>query len=154
MKNMKTIESVLLDVQNRGHPLLVWDDDLDDEIQSLAGIYYMPPKRITNQLLTVDSIKPCPEHDDVLRHYVQHVRGCDAADLIASPDLMQWTPEHIMIADECEHPEDYEGERPEFEVWFDMCAWWSLADMLANRDMMRVNGDVVGTLELLDAEIL
>lgn len=45
-------------------------------------------------------------------------------------------------------------ERLEFDVDGHDCAWWTLDQMRADERMRAVNGDLLGTLELIDAGLL
>lgn len=50
--------------------------------------------------------------------------------------------------------EFYRGDHLEFDVNGHDCSWWTLDEMLADPRMMRVNGDLLGTLELIEAGLL
>ena len=45
-------------------------------------------------------------------------------------------------------------DRLEFDVDGHDCSWWTLDQMLADPRMRAVNGDLLGTLELIDAGLL
>ena len=45
-------------------------------------------------------------------------------------------------------------DRLEFDVSGHDCTWWTLDEMLADPRMRAVNGDLIGTLELIERELL
>ena len=78
----------------------------------------------------VDSHKPCPQHDDAIRHYVYTIGFYD---IDAAADY-EW---------DCVH-----------NHYLIDCSWWTLDQMRADERMRAVNGDLIGTLELIERELL
>lgn len=168
---MKTIESAIAVIRNSGRILLTWDDDWDSwllpnttihepdtpehALRSLA-IDYLPciPSRPASGTLMVDSHKPCPEHDDAIRHYVYTLGVYDI-----DPDAdYEWDCVHnhyvIDLEDWQDETEFYRLDHLEFDVDGHDCTWWTLDQMLADPRMRAVNGDLLGTLELIDRGLL
>ena len=170
---MKTIESAIAVIRNSGRILLTWDDDWDGwllpnttihepdttehALRSLA-IDYLPcmPFRLYDipPALMVDSHKPCPQHGDAIRHYV-HAIGFYDIDVAAD---YEWDCVHnhyvIDIDDWQDETEFRRLDRLEFDVDGHECTWWTLDQMLADPRMRAVNGDLLGTLELIERGLL
>lgn len=146
---MKTIESAIAIIRNSGRILLTWDDDWDswllpnqtihepdtpEHAQGTLAIDYLPcmPFRYYRvpPTLIVDSYKPCPEHDCVINHYLI--------------DMDDWEGE----------TEFHRLDHFEFDVSGHDCTWWTLDEMLADPRMRAVNGDLLGTLELIETGLL
>lgn len=170
---MKTIASAIAVIRNSGRILLTWDDEWDSwllpnttihepdtpehALRSLA-IDYLPciPTRLYDMppTLMVDSHKPCPEHDDAIRHYVHTIGFYDI-----DPDAdYQYDCVHnhylVDLEDWQSETEFYRFDHLEFDVDGHDCTWWTLDEMLADERMRAVNGDLLGTLELIDAGLL
>lgn len=170
---MKTIESAIAIIRNSGRILLTWDDDWgswllpnltihepdapEHALRSLA-IDYLPcmPFRLYDipPALVVDSRKPCPQHDDVPRHYAYTIGFYD----IDLPADYEWDCVHnhylIDLEDWQGETEFYRLDRLEFDVDGHDCTWWTLDQMLADPRMRAVNGDLLGTLELIETGLL
>lgn len=170
---MKTIESAVAVIRNSGRILLTWDNywdcwllpnstihdpgTPDHALRSLA-IDYLPcmPTRLYDipPTLMVDSHKPCPQHDDAIRHYVYTIGFYDLD--VAADYEWDCVHNHYLI-----DIDDWEGEAEfhrldhfEFDVDGHECTWWTLDQMLADPRMRRVNADLLGTLELIERELL
>lgn len=168
---MRHIESALAVIRNSGRILLYWDDDWDcwllptttiheprtaaDTLRSLLSDY-LPcmPIRPTTPTLMVDSYKPCPEHDDAIRHYIYTIGFYDI-DMAAD---YEWDCVHnhylIDVDDWQDETEFHRLDHFEFDVDGHDCTWWTLDQMHADPRMRAVNGDLLGTLELLDTGLL
>ena len=172
--HMETIESAIAVIRNSGRILLTWDDGWDcwllpnrtihepdtpgHALRSLA-IDYLPCMRTRlcgmPPTLMVDSRKPCPQHDGAIRHYVYTIGFYDI-----HPDA------DYGCGDVCDHHlVDIDGWRGEcgfhgvdhfvFDIGVEpdrrTCTWWTVDEMRADRRMRAVNGDLIGTLELVGA---
>lgn len=175
--HMETIESAIAVIRNSGRILLTWDDEwdcwllpnqtihepdtTDHALRSLA-IDYLPcmPPRLwdTTSSLVIDSHKPCPQHDDAIRHYVYTIGFYDIY-----PDAdyrYEDVYSHYLI-----DVDDWQGECDFYGIdhfMFDIgvepdrrtCTWWTIDEMRADPRMRAVNGDLIGTLELIEAGLL
>lgn len=167
---MKTIESAIAVIRNSGRILLAWDDEWDcwllpnqtihepdtpdHALRSLA-IDYLPcmPTRLYDipPTLMVDSHKPCPQHDGAIRHYVYTIGFYDLD--VATDYEWDCVRNHYIIdvddwQDETEfHSLDHLG----FDVGGHACTWWTVDEMRSDPRMRAVNGDLVGTLGLIEA---
>lgn len=167
--HMKTIESAIAVIRNSGRILLTWDDDwgswllpnatihepdTPDHAQGALAIDYLPcmPTRPASGVLMVDSHKPCPQHDDAIRHYVYTIGFYDI-DPDGDYDCM-YTDYLIDIDDWQAINDRYETYHFAFDAAGCYCSWWTLDEMLADERMRAVNGDLLGTLELIDAGLL
>lgn len=170
---MKTIESAIAVIRNSGRILLAWDDEWDcwllpnqtihepdtpdHALRSLA-IDYLPcmPTRLYDipPTLMVDSHKPCPQHDDAIRHYVYTIGFYD---LDVATDY-EWDCVHnhyIIDVDDWQDECDFYGlDHLEFDVDGHDCTWWTIDEMRADPRMRAVNGDLIGTLEIIEAGLL
>lgn len=170
---MKTIESAIAVIRNSGRILLAWDDEWDcwllpnqtthepdtpdHALRSLA-IDYLPcmPPRLwdTTGSLVIDSHKPCPQHDDTIRHYVYTIGFYD---LDVATDY-EWDCVHnhylIDVDDWQDETEFHSLDHLEFDVNGHDCTWWTIDEMRADQRMRAVNGDLIGTLELIEAGLL
>jgi hypothetical protein len=171
---METIESAIAVIRNSGRILLTWDDEWDcwllpnqtihdpdtpdHALRSLAidylpciptRLYYIPPT------LMVDSHKPCPQHDDAIRHYVYTIGFYDLD--VATDYEWDCVHNHYLI-----DVDDWQGECDFYGIdhfMFDIgiepdrrtCTWWTIDEMRADPRMRAVNGDLIGTLELIEA---
>lgn len=174
---MKTIESAIAVIRNSGRILLTWDDEWDcwllpnqtihepdtpdHALRSLA-IDYLPcmPPRLwdTTSSLVIDSHKPCPQHDDAIRHYVYTIGFYDLD--VATDYEWDCVHNHYLI-----DVDDWQGECDFYGIdhfMFDIgvepdrrtCTWWTIDEMRADPRMRAVNGDLIGTLELIEAGLL
>ena len=170
---MKTIESAIAVIRNSGRILLAWDDEWDcwllpnqtihepdtpdHALRSLA-IGYLPcmPPRLwdTTGSLVIDSHKPCPQHDDAIRHYVYTIGFYD---LDVATDH-EWDCVHnhyiIDVDDWQDETEFHSLDHLEFDVDGHDCTWWAIDEMRADQRMRAVNGDLIGTLELIGGGLL
>lgn len=174
---MKTIESAIAVIRNSGRILLAWDDEWgcwllpnqtihepgtpDHALRSLA-IDYLPcmPTRLCDMppTLMVDSHKPCPQHDDAIRHYVYTIGFYDLD--VATDCEWDCVRNHYII-----DVDDWQGECDFYGLdhfMFDIgvepdghaCTWWTIDEMRSDPRMRAVNGDLIGTLELIEAGLL
>ena len=174
---METIESAIAVIRNSGRILLTWDDEWDcwllpnqtihephtpdHALRSLA-IDYLPcmPTRLYDipPTLMVDSHKPCPQHDDAIRHYVYTLGFYDLD--VATDYEWDCVHNHYLI-----DVDDWQGECDFYGIdhfMFDIgvepdrrtCTWWTIDEMRADPRMRAVNGDLIGTLELIEAGLL
>lgn len=170
---METITSAIAVIRNRGRILLAWDDEWDcwllpnqtihgpdtpgHALRSLA-IDYLPcmPARLYDMppTLMVDSRKPCPQHDGAIRHYVYAIGFYDLD--VATGYEWDCVHNHCII-----DVDDWQGETGfhsldhlEFDVDGHDCALWAIDEMRADPRMRAVNGDLIGTLELIEAGLL
>lgn len=170
---MKTIENAIAVIRNSGRILLAWDDEWDcwllpnqtihepdtpdHALRSLA-IDYLPcmPPRLwdTTGSLVIDSHKPCPQHDDTIRHYVYTIGFYD---LDVATDY-EWDCVHnhyiIDVDDWQDETEFHSLDHLEFDVDGHDCTWWTIDEMRSDPRMRAVNGDLIGTLELIEAGLL
>lgn len=174
---MKTITSAIAVIRKSGRILLAWDDEWDcwllpnqtihdpdtpdHALRSLA-IDYLPCMRTRlydiPPTLMVDSHKPCPQHDDAIRHYVYTIGFYDIY-----PDADYRCGDvysHCLI-----DVDDWHGECDFYGIdhfMFDIgvepdrrtCTWWTIDEMRADQRMRAVNGDIIATLELIGAGLL
>lgn len=171
--HMETIESAIAVIRNSGRILLTWDDEWDcwllpnqtihepdtpdHALRSLA-IDYLPcmPTRLYDMppTLMVDSHKPCPQHDDAIRHYVYTIVFYD---LDVATDY-EWDCVHnhyiIDVDDWQDETEFHSLDHLEFDVDGRTYTWWTIDEMRADPRMRAVNGDLIGTLELIEAGLL
>lgn len=170
---METIESAIAVIRNSGRILLTWDDEWDcwllpnqtihepgtpdHALRSLA-IDYLPcmPTRLYDipPTLMVDSRKPCPQHDDTIRHYVYTLGFYDIY-----PDAdyrYEDVYNHYLIdVDDWQDETEFHSlDHLEFDVDGRTCTWWTVDEMRADPRMRAVNGDLIGTLELIEAGLL
>lgn len=174
---MKTIESAIAVIRNSGRILLTWDDEWDcwllpnqtihepdtpdHALRSLA-IDYLPcmPPRLwdTTSSLVIDSHKPCPQHDDAIRHYVYTIGFYDLD--VATDYEWDCVHNHYLIdvddwQDECDF---YGIDHFMFDIGVEpdrrTCTWWTIDEMRADPRMRAVNGDLIGALELIEAGLL
>ena len=162
---METIESAMAVIRNSGRILLAWDDGWDcwllpnqtihepgtpdHALRSLA-IDYLPcmPTRLYDipPTLMVDSHKPCPQHDDAIRHYVYTIGFYDLD--VATDYEWDCVHNHYII-----DVDDWQDET-EFDADGHACTWWTIDEMRSDPRMRAVNGDLIGTLELIEAGLL
>lgn len=174
---MKTITSAIAVIRNSGRILLTWDDEWDcwllpnqtihepdtpdHALRSLA-IDYLPcmPTRLYDipPTLMVDSHKPCPQHDDAIRHYVYTIGFYDIY-----PDADYRYEDvynhHLIDIDDWQGECDFYGiDHFMFDIGIEPdrhdCTWWTIDEMRADPRMRAVNGDLIGTLELIEAGLL
>lgn len=170
---MKTIESAIAIIRNSGRILLTWDDDWDswllpnatvhdpdtpEHAQGTLAIDYLPcmPFRYYRvpPTLMVDSHKPCPQHDDVPRHYIYTIGFYDI-DPAADYEHDCVINHYVIDVDDWEgEAESHRVDHFEFDVNRRTYTWWTLDQMLADERMRAVNGDLIGTLELIEAGLL
>ena len=172
---MKTIESAIAVIRNSGRILLTWDGEWDCWLLPNATIHEsrtadkslywavgdlgLPPRLWhTTSSLIVDSHKPCPQHDDTIRHYVYTLGFYDI-----DPDTdyrYEDVYNHYLIdiddwQGECEF---YGLDHLEFDIGIEpdrrTYTWWTLDQMLADPRMRHVNGDIIATLELIEVGLL
>lgn len=175
--HMETIESAIAVIRNSVRILLTWDDEWDcwllpnqtihdpgtpdHALRSLA-IDYLPcmPTRLYDipPTLMVDSHKPCPQHDDAIRHYVYTIGFYDLD--VATDYEWDCVHNHYLIdvddwQDECDF---YGLDHFMFDIGVEpdrrTCTWWTIDEMRADPRMRAVNGDLIGTLELIEAGLL
>lgn len=173
--HMKTIETALAVIRNSGHILLIWDGEwdcwllpnatihesrtADERLYWAVGDLGLPPRLWhTTSSLIVDSHKPCPQHDDTIRHYVYTLGFYDI-----DPDTdyrYEDVYNHYLIdiddwQGECEF---YGLDHLEFDIGIEpdrrTYTWWTLDQMRAVERMRAVNGDLLGTLELIEVGLL
>lgn len=171
--HMETIESAIAVIRRSGRILLAWDDEWDcwllpnqtihdpdtpDHALRSLVIDYLPCMRTRlcdmPPTLMVDSRKPCPQHDDAIRHYV-YTLGFYGLDVATD---YEWgcVHDHCLIdVDDWRDEAGFHGlDHLEFDVDGHDCAWWAVDEMRADRRMRAVNGDLIGTLELIEAGLL
>lgn len=170
---METIESAMAVIRNSGRILLAWDDEWDcwllpnrtihepdtpdHALRSLA-IDYLPcmPTRLYGipPTLMVDSRKPCPQHDDAIRHYVYTIGFYDLD--VATGYGWDCVHDHCIIdVDDWQDETGFHSlDHLEFDADGHACTWWTVDEMRSDPRMRAVNGDLVGTLELIEAGLL
>lgn len=168
---METIESDIAVIRNSGRILLYWDTGWDCWLLPNATIHEpctadkslywavgdlgLPPRLWdTTGSLVIDSHKPCPQHDDTIRHYVYTLGFYDLD--VATDYEWDCVHNHYLIdvddwQDECDF---YGLDHLEFDVDGHDCTWWTIDEMRADPRMRAVNGDLIGTLELIEAGLL
>lgn len=160
-------------IRNSGRILLAWDgewdcwllpnqtihepDTPDHALRSLA-IDYLPcmPARLYDMppTLMVDSRKPCPQHDDAIRHYVYTIGFYDLD--VATDYEWDCVRNHCIIdVDDWRDETGFHSlDHLEFDAGGHACTWWTIDEMRSDPRMRAVNGDLIGTLELIEAGLL
>ena len=172
---MKTIESAIAVIRNSGRILLYWDTGWDCWLLPNATIHEphatdkslywavgdlgLPPRLWhTTGNLVIDSHKPCPQHDDMIRHYIYTLGFYDL-----DPDTdyrYEDVYSHYLI-----DIDDWQGECDFYGIdhfGFDIgiepdrrtYTWWTIDEMRADPRMRAINGDLIGTIELIEAGLL
>ncbi len=170
---METIESAIAVIRNSGRIMLTWDDEWDcwllpnqtihepgtpdHALRSLA-IDYLPcmPTRLYDipPTLMVDSHKPCHQHDDTIRHYV-YTLGFYDLDVATDHEWDCGHNHYIIDVDGWQDETEFHSlDHLEFDVDGHACTWWTVDGMRADPRMRAVNGDLIGTLELIEAGLL
>lgn len=174
---MKTIESAIAVIRNSGRILLAWDDEWDcwllpnqtihepdtpDRALRSLAIDYLPcmPPRLwdTTGSLVIDSHKPCPQHDDTIRHYV-YTLGFYGIDPNADYRYEDVCNHYLIDIDDWQGECDFYGiDHFMFDIGIEpdrrTYTWWTLDEMRSDPRMRAVNGDIITTLELIEAGLL
>lgn len=168
---MRTIESAIAVIRNDGRYLLYWDDDwdcwllpsrtvhalhdVDGCLRQLACAYWLPPRLFDVTVsLMVESRKPCPEHDDAIRHYV-YTLGIYDIDQDADYPLESVHNHYLIDIEDWQYDRDfYNVVHLEFDIDGRTCTWWTLDEMRSDDRMRQINGDLLTTLELIETGLL
>ena len=173
--HMKTIESAIAVIHNSGRILLYWDTGWDCWLLPNATIHEphtadkrlywavgdlgLPPRLWhTTGSLIVDSHKPCPQHDDTIRHYAYKLGFYDI-DPDTDYEHENLCNHYIIDIDDWQGECDFYGiDHFEFDIGIEpdrrTYTWWTLDQMRADEHMRHVNADLLGTLELIETGLL